>query len=119
MCASSGIFVRPVWETTNKQKYREATKTFQACHRACKSLRTARTLRAFRAWYADPKRNEIKNFGLQELTDVFEEMDRMRAGQDKSNAPAISPEGQRTAPLAADPVEPVGADDVCTSEEIP
>ena len=79
----------------------EVAKTPQAFHHVCKSLRAARTMRAVRAWYCDPKRSEIKNFGLQELTEVLAEMDRMRAGQDKSNAPALNSEGQAGNTLAA------------------
>ena len=84
----------------------EVAKAPQAFHRVCKSLRAARTMRAVRAWYCDPKRSEIKNFGLQELTEVLAEIDRMRAGQDKSNAPALNSEGQAGNTLAA------GASDV-------
>ena len=105
------------WEATQKKKYGEVAETSQAFHRTCKSLRTIRTLRAVRAWHGDPNRGGIKNFGLQELTDVLEEMDRMRAGQDKSIAPALGSDGQHTNPSVVDPVEPVGADDAGSFDE--
>ena len=76
-----------LWEAANKKKYGDIARTFQAFQRVCKSLRTTLTIRAVRAWCSDPRRMEIKNFGLPELTEVLAEMDRMRAGPDTSNPP--------------------------------
>ena len=108
------------WEATNRKKYGDVAKTFQAFNRVCKALRTARTIRAVRGWCFDPKRSEIKDFGLQELTDVLAEMDRM---QGKSNPPVVSSEGQHTSiPFAGDIAKTLpggpGEEDPGSSEEI-